>query len=436
MARGTLRIYVGAAPGVGKTFAMLNEGWRRKERGTDVVVGFLETHGRALTAVQLRDLEVIPRRVIEYRGQSFEEMDLDAVLVRAPKVALVDELAHTNVPGSRNSKRWQDIDELLAAGIDVISTVNIQHLESLNDVVEQISGVVQRETVPDAVVRGADQIELVDMTPEALRRRMAHGNIYGPEKVDAALSHYFRVGNLGALRELALLWVADRVDESLEEYRERHGITEPWETRERVVVALTGAPGAERLIRRGARMAARSHAELVGLHVRSSDGLASPRRGPGAPPCAARRARWPVRGGHRCRPGGRVGALRASGERDADPPGLVASFPVGRADERLGDQPGDPGRRPDRHPRHLGCGSPVAPLQDARAGAATARVALAALERHRLDLRARRAPARRPRPDPAARRDGRAGHPAAASHRSDQRSRCWAVWCRRSPRRW
>ncbi len=276
MARGTLRIYVGAAPGVGKTFAMLNEGWRRQERGTDVVVGFLETHGRALTAAQLRDLEVVPRRTVGYRGQQFEEMDVDALVARAPKVALVDELAHTNVPGCRNTKRWEDIDELLAAGVDVISTVNIQHLESLNDVVERITGVVQRETVPDAVVRAADQIELVDMTPEALRRRMAHGNIYAAEKVDAALSHYFRVGNLGALRELALLWVADRVDESLEEYRERHGITEPWETRERVVVALTGAPGGERLIRRGARMAARSHAELVGVHVRRGDGLASP----------------------------------------------------------------------------------------------------------------------------------------------------------------
>jgi len=274
--RGTLRIYVGAAPGVGKTFAMLNEGWRRRERGTDVIVGFLETHNRALTAAQLRDLEVVPRRVIEYRGQRFEEMDVEAVLARCPKVALVDELAHTNVPGCDNSKRWQDIEALLAAGIDVISTVNIQHLESLNDVVEQITGVVQRETVPDAVVRAAEQIELVDMAPEALRRRMAHGNIYPAEKVDAALSHFFRVGNLGALRELALLWVADRVDQSLEDYRERHAITDPWETRERVVVALSGAAGGERLIRRGARMAARSRAELVGVHLRSSDGLAVP----------------------------------------------------------------------------------------------------------------------------------------------------------------
>jgi two-component system sensor histidine kinase KdpD len=279
MARGELRVYMGAAPGVGKTFAMLNEGWRRRERGTDVVVAYVETHGRANTAAQVRDLEVVPRRLMEYRGQTFEEMDLDAVLARRPQLALVDELAHTNVPGSRHEKRWQDIDELLEAGIDVISTVNIQHLESLNDVVQRITGVVQRETVPDAVVRAADQIELVDMTPEALRRRMAHGNIYAAEKVDSALGHYFRVGNLGALRELALLWVADRVDEGLQDYRERHGLVEPWETRERVVVALTGAPGGDRLIRRGARLAGRSGAELMGVHVRSVDGLAGPSEG-------------------------------------------------------------------------------------------------------------------------------------------------------------
>ena len=203
-------------------------------------------------------------------------MDLDAVLARSPSVALVDELAHTNVPGMPNEKRWQDIEELLAAGITVISTVNIQHLESLNDVIEQITGILQRETVPDGVVRAADQIELVDMAPEALRRRLAHGNVYAPEKVDAALANYFRAGNLGALRELALLWVADRVDEGLEEYRMRHGITTLWETRERVVVALTGAPGGDRLIRRGARLAAKGRAELLGVHIRSADGLATP----------------------------------------------------------------------------------------------------------------------------------------------------------------
>jgi two-component system, OmpR family, sensor histidine kinase KdpD len=274
MARGQLRIYLGAAPGVGKTFAMLDEGWRRRSRGTDVVVALVETHGRPKTLEQIRDLEVVPRRRLDYRGTSFEEMDLDAVLARRPQVALVDELAHTNVPGCRNDKRWQDVEEMLAAGIDVISTVNIQHLESVNDVVEEITGIQQLETVPDEVVRAADQIELVDMAPEALRRRMAHGNIYGPDKVDAALANYFRAGNLSALRELALLWTADRVDEALRDYREAHGIHRPWETRERIVVAVTGAPSTEMLIRRAARMATRSHAELVGVHVRSDAGLA------------------------------------------------------------------------------------------------------------------------------------------------------------------
>ncbi|MGD9701352.1 MAG: ATP-binding protein [Acidimicrobiia bacterium] len=276
MARGSLRIYLGAAPGVGKTFAMLNEGRRRRERGADIVIGYVETHGRAKTAEQIDDLEVVPRKTITYRGAMFEEMDVDAVIARHPEIALVDELAHSNVPGSRNEKRWHDVNELLDAGIDVISTVNIQHLESLNDVVEQITGVTQRETIPDHVVRDSDQVELVDQTPEALRRRMAHGNIYGPEKVDAALAHYFRTGNLGALRELALLWLADKVDEALEQYRERHGIEKPWETRERVVVAITGAAGGEHLIRRAARLAQRARGELTGVHVQRDDGLSGP----------------------------------------------------------------------------------------------------------------------------------------------------------------
>lgn len=272
--RGRLRIYLGAAPGVGKTFAMLDEGWRRAQRGTDVVVGYVETHGRPNTAAQLRDLEVVPRRQIEYRGQTFEEMDLPAVLARAPQVVLVDELAHTNVPGSEHEKRIADVQDLLAAGIDVVTTLNVQHLESVNDVVEKITGIAQLETVPDAVVRSADQVELVDMDPEALRRRMAHGNIYAPEKVDAALGNYFRVGNLTALRELALLWITDRVDESLQDYMDVHGIEGSWETRERVVVAVTGSPSGERLIRRAARMATRAKGELLGVHIRASDGLA------------------------------------------------------------------------------------------------------------------------------------------------------------------
>ena len=272
--RGQLRIYLGSAAGVGKTFAMLGEGRRREERGTDVVVGYVETHGRAHTAEQIMGLEVIPRKRLPYRDTFFEEMDLDAVLARRPGVALVDEFAHSNVPGSRHAKRWEDVEELLEAGIDVISTVNIQHLESLNDVVEKITGVPQRETVPDAIVRAADQVELVDMTPEALRRRMAHGNIYPAEKIDAALTHYFRAGNLTALRELALLWLADKVDEGLQRYRADHDISETWEARERVVVALTGGPEGDTLIRRAARIAARSSGgDLLALHVTRSDGL-------------------------------------------------------------------------------------------------------------------------------------------------------------------
>ncbi|MER5628765.1 sensor histidine kinase KdpD [Streptosporangium sp. NPDC002544] len=273
--RGRLRIYLGAAPGVGKTYMMLSEGHRRLMRGTDVVVGFVETHGRPRTAELLEGLEIVPRRSMGHRGCTFTELDVDAVIARRPKVALIDELAHTNVPGSRNSKRWQDIEEILDAGIDVISTVNIQHLESLNDVVEEITGVVQRETMPDEVVRRADQVELVDMAPEALRRRMAHGNVYAPEKVDAALSNYFRVGNLTALRELALLWVAGKVDEQLDRYRAEHGISGTWEARERVVVALTGGPEGDTLVRRAARVAARSKgADLLAVHVTRADALA------------------------------------------------------------------------------------------------------------------------------------------------------------------
>jgi two-component system sensor histidine kinase KdpD len=240
-----------------------------------VVVGLVECHGRRRTEEQLAGLEVVPRVSREYRGVEFTEMDLDAVLARRPQVALVDELAHTNVPGGRHHKRWQDIEELLEAGITVITTVNIQHLESLNDVVARITGIPQRETVPDAVVRAASQIELVDSTPEALRRRMAHGNIYPPDRVDAALSHYFRTGNLNALRELALLWLAGRVDEGLQRYRNQHQISATWETRERIVVALTGGPEGATLIRRAARIAVRTGAgDLLAVHVTPSDGLA------------------------------------------------------------------------------------------------------------------------------------------------------------------
>lgn len=272
--RGRLRIYLGAAPGVGKTFAMLDEGSRRRERGADVVVGLVETHGRAATAEALGALEVLPRARVTYRGVEIDELDVAGVIARRPDVALVDELAHTNPPGMKHAKRWQDVDDLLAAGIDVITTVNVQHLESLNDVVFAITGVRQNETVPDHVVRAADQIELVDMSPQALRKRLAHGNVYAPDKIDAALTNYFREGNLTALREIALLWLADRVDSALDAYRELNEIREPWKTRERVVVALGGGPEGDALVRRGIRIVERaSGGQLHAVHVAHTDGL-------------------------------------------------------------------------------------------------------------------------------------------------------------------
>src|SRR6516225_5028466 len=255
--RGKLRIYLGAAPGVGKTYAMLAEGQRRRARGTDVVAALVEAHGRRLTTALAEGLETIPRRSVPYRGATSTEMDTDAILARHPQVGLVDELAHTNVPGSRNGKRWQDVDELLDAGINVITTLNIQHLESLSDVARQINGVAHTETIPDAVARRADQVEIVDMTPEALRRRMVHGNVYPPDRIEEALTHYFRPGNLTAMRELALLWVADRVEEGLQRYRVEHGIAAGWETRERILIALSGGPEGETVIRRAARVAER-----------------------------------------------------------------------------------------------------------------------------------------------------------------------------------
>ena len=265
---------LGAAPGVGKTYAMLEEGARLSAEGKDVVVAVVETHGRVATAARLNGLEILPRAEIEHRGVRLSELDLDAVLARNPGVALVDELAHTNAPGSRNEKRWQDVVALLDAGINVISTVNVQHIESLSDVVEQITGAPQRETIPDQVLRDADQIEVVDLAPQALRDRLSEGNVYPAARIDAALSNYFRLGNLTALRELALLWLADEVDSALKAYRSEHGIDNKWEARERVVVALTGGPEGETLIRRGARIAARSAGgELLVVHVSGQDGL-------------------------------------------------------------------------------------------------------------------------------------------------------------------
>lgn len=281
MKRGKLRVLLGAAPGVGKTYTMLEEGRRMADHGRDVVIAVVETHGRAATAALVDGLEVVPRRTVEHRGVELDDMDLDAVLARRPEVALVDELAHSNAPGSPHEKRWQDVEALRAAGIDVISTVNVQHMQSLGDVVREITGTVQRETVPDAVVRAADQIEVVDLSPQALRDRLSDGLVYPAARIDAALSNYFRLGNLTALREIALLWLADEVDDALKRYRAEHGIANRWETRERVLVALTGGPEGETLLRRGARIAARSAGgELAAVHVTTNDGLRE--RHPGA----------------------------------------------------------------------------------------------------------------------------------------------------------
>ena len=267
-AAGHFRIYLGAAPGVGKTYAMLSEAHRRQGRGADVVVGFVESYGRPLTEALIDGLEVIPRKTVDYAGTRLEEMDLDAVLRRHPGVALIDELAHTNVPGSgRNGKRWQDIRDILRAGIDVITTVNIQHLESIADEVEQMTGTRVRERVPDWFVRKADQTELIDSSPEQLRRRMLHGNIYAKEKIPQALTHFFRTDNLIALRELALRFVADESDEELLEYLRRRRPQVLWETTERIMAAVSGLPGTDVLLRRAARIASRFKGELDVVHV-------------------------------------------------------------------------------------------------------------------------------------------------------------------------
>ena len=269
---GHFRVYLGAAPGVGKTYAMLSEGQRRRSRGTDVVIGFVEAYGRPLTEALINGLEVVPRKRVAYRGSRLEEMDLDAILRRRPEVALVDELAHTNVPGAgRHDKRWQDVLEILGAGTSVITTVNIQHLESIADEVEQMTGAKVRERVPDWMVRKADQIEVADSSPEQLRRRMLHGNIYPKQKVPQALTHFFRTDNLIALRELALRFVADESDEELLEHLRRHQPQVLWETCERIMVAVTAAPGTDVLLRRAARIASRVKGELDVVYVIAGD---------------------------------------------------------------------------------------------------------------------------------------------------------------------
>ncbi|GCE49715.1 two-component system sensor histidine kinase KdpD [Thermosporothrix hazakensis] len=266
--RGRLRVYLGAAAGVGKTYAMLNEGRRRKERGTDVVIGYVETHKRSQTEAQIGDLEIIPRKQILYKGVLLEEMDTDAILKRYPEVALVDELAHTNAAGSKHKKRYQDVLEILEAGIDVIATLNVQHLESLNDLVSNITGITVRETLPDWVLDQADEVELIDIAPRALRQRMRHGNIYPPERIETALNNFFREGNLTALREIALRLTANKTESQLQQYLDEHAMqATTWETNERVLVGFDHRPQSRSIIRDAWRLAHGLHADFVAVSI-------------------------------------------------------------------------------------------------------------------------------------------------------------------------
>src|SRR6266567_5436354 len=272
--RGRLRVYLASAAGAGKTYAMLNEGHRREGRGTDVVVGYVETHGRPQTEAQLGDLEVTPRKKISYRGVTLEEMDTEAIIARHPKVALIDELAHTNVPGSKHPKRYQDVEEILDAGINVVTTLNIQQLESLNDLVASITGVRVRETLPDWILDEADEVELIDISPHALRQRMKHGNIYPSERIDAALNNFFREGNLTALRELALRRTAEKTEAQLEQYMTEHHISQPWPASERVLVGFDSRPHTRQVIRDAWRLAHGLRADFIAVSIQPEGYLA------------------------------------------------------------------------------------------------------------------------------------------------------------------
>src|SRR6516162_10338516 len=270
---GRLKIFVGAAPGVGKTYEMLQSAHAKLRAGADIVVGFVETHGRAETEVLLRGLEVVPRKLLEYRGQVLEEMDLDAIIARHPQIVLVDELAHTNAPGSRHSKRYLDVEELLSRGIDVYTAVNVQHIESLNDVVAQITHVRVRETVPDSVFDRADEIELIDLTPDDLIQRLKEGKVYVPKQAERALEHYFSPGNLTALRELALRRTAERVDEQLLTHMQAHAIPGPWAAGERILVCVSEDPRSAGLVRYAKRIADRLHAPWTALSIETRRSL-------------------------------------------------------------------------------------------------------------------------------------------------------------------
>jgi two-component system, OmpR family, sensor histidine kinase KdpD len=265
--RGTFKLFLGYAPGVGKTYNMLSEAIRRHQRGEDVVIGVVETHGRAPTAELAQQLEQVPRRRIEYRGVPFEEMDLDAILARKPQIVLVDELAHTNIEGSKHRKRYEDVLDLLAANIDVLATMNVQHIESVAPTVQSVTGIQIRETVPDWFLQRADEIVMADLTPEALQTRMRRGDIYGTDRAEKALANFFRRGNLIALRELALQHVTKAVDRNLTAYMDAKRISDNWAVRERVLVCISSSSASQMLIARGARVAEGVGGELYVLHI-------------------------------------------------------------------------------------------------------------------------------------------------------------------------
>jgi two-component system sensor histidine kinase KdpD len=265
--KGVLKLFLGYAPGVGKTYMMLSEAIRRRSRGEDIVIGVVETHGRKGIAELAAQLETVPRKKIDYKGTIFEEMDVDAIIARKPTVVLVDELAHTNIPGSKHRKRYEDVLEILESKIDVLSTVNIQHIETIAPTVRAITGIAVRETVPDWVLKVADETVMVDLTPEALQNRMKRGDVYNQQKVEQALKNFFRRGNLIALRELALRQVAEQVDRSLESYMDEKEIRETWPVKERIAVCISSNPRAQYLVARAARMARRMDADLYAVHV-------------------------------------------------------------------------------------------------------------------------------------------------------------------------
>ncbi|HEY9059376.1 MAG TPA: universal stress protein [Pseudobacteroides sp.] len=265
--RGHLKIFIGYAPGVGKTYTMLTEGNRRKKYGQDVVIGYVESHNRTETDDQIGDLEIIPLKKVLYNKTEMDEMDTESIIAKKPQVVLIDELAHTNAPGSKNKKRYMDVEEILNQGINVITTLNIQHLESLNDVVYQITGIKVKETIPDYIVDKADEIVVVDLTPDALQNRLNRGKIYDPEKVTHALKNFFRKVNLNALRELTLRQTAEEVDEELSEYMKKEGIRDNWHTAERITVCISAGPSSKKLIRRGARIAKRYKCEWYVITV-------------------------------------------------------------------------------------------------------------------------------------------------------------------------